>query len=168
MSENAFSVDGQVCFHDLVYKGYWLKGGEGFEGHPQVRQIPFSGQVGLEQKSTALRHGSNSGYAAINLAFLFGAEKIILLGYDMKCEGEQRHWHARPDGWGAEYFNNVLQHEFLPLFDFLIKPLESAGVTVINATPNSALTCWPRMALEQALSFTRREKGVLQHDAHAS
>ena len=153
-NENAFSLDGQVRFHDLLYKGWWLHGGEGFREHPQVRNVPFSGQVGLELDQRLLRHGSNSGYAAINLAYLFGAKKIILLGYDMKCSGERRHWHERQDGWGAEYFNNVLRNEFLPLFEFLVLPLEAAGVEVINANPDSALTCWPRMTLEQVLSMT--------------
>ena len=157
IDQNEFSVDG-VRFHDLIYKGAWIKGGAGFQEHPQVRQLQFTGQVGLEMNPGGLRHGSNSGYAAINLAYLFGASRIVLLGYDMRCEGERIHWHDRYDGWPASYFHNVLQNEFLPLFNYLVEPLAEAGVEVINATPGSALACWPRMSLESALQNLSKEK----------
>jgi len=153
IAENAFSTDG-VRFHDLIYKGYWVHGGEGFTDHPQVRQLPFTGQVGLETNPGGLRSGSNSGYQAINLAYLFGAKRIILLGYDMQCIGGRTHWHDRSGEPPASYFGNVLQHEFLPLFSHLVAPLKEAGVEVINSTPGSALTCWPQMDLEEALSVS--------------
>ena len=151
MDMNEFSVDGQVRFHDAIYKCNWIKGGAGFQDHPQIKQIAFTGQVGLEENPQALRHGSNSGYSAVNLAYLFGAKRIVLLGYDMKVQGERSHWHDRVDNMPASYFQNVLQNEFLPLVSYLVEPLRKAGVEVINATPDSALTLWPSMTLEQAL-----------------
>ena len=151
MDENAFSLDGAVRFHDLIYKGNWIKGGAGFDNHPQIKQLAFTGQVGLEENPQALRHGSNSGHSAINLAYLFGAKRIVLLGYDMCCVPGRAHWHDRQDGWGPEYFQTVLQNEFLPLFAYLVEPLRRAGVEVINATPGSALKLWPYLPLGEAL-----------------
>jgi hypothetical protein len=140
----------QINFHDLIYKGFWVCGGTGFEDHPQVHQLKFTGQVGLETDPTGLRHGSNSGYAAINLAFLFGAKRIVLLGYDMRCVGQRSHWHDNTPHTAAE-FANILKHSMLPLFDGLVEPLAQAGVEVINATPDSELKCWPYVPLGEIL-----------------
>jgi hypothetical protein len=37
--------------------------------------------------------GSNTGTSAINLAILFGAKKVVLLGYDMKLTSGENNWH---------------------------------------------------------------------------
>lgn len=48
-----------------------------------------------------IAHGQNSGYQAINLAYLFGATKIVLIGYDCKYGDDgKRHWFGNhPKGW---------------------------------------------------------------------
>jgi hypothetical protein len=150
---NPISLDRSIRFHDLLYRGFWVKGGEGFDEHPQVRKLRFSGQVGLDPDPTALRDGSNSGYQAIHLAYHFGVKRIILLGYDMTCDGERTHWHDAPR-LAAAGFQSVLSHAFLPLFDHLAAPLAEAGVEVINSTPKSALTLWPHLPLEEALTIS--------------
>lgn len=139
----------QAChFRDLLVTGFWLKGGEELRSNPSFRHIPFTGQTGLETDPSGLRHGSNSSYAAINLAYHYGVRKIILLGVDMQVVDGRTHWHdeKRPGG-----FDRILRNTMLPLFDSLVEPLKSAGVEVINASSGSALTCWLTMALEQAL-----------------
>jgi hypothetical protein len=142
---------GQINFHDLIYKGFWVCGGSSFEDHPQVHQLKFTGQIGLETYPAGLRHGSNSGYAAINLAYLTGAKRIVLLGYDMHCIGQRTHWHNNSPHTAAE-FDGILKHSMLPLFNHLGAPLAQAGVEVINATPDSALKCWPHVPLEEVLT----------------
>lgn len=158
LAKNLRSFDGIRSFHDQIYKGFWVCGGTGFEDHPQVRQLRFTGQLGLENDPTGLRHGSNSGYAAINLAYLYGAKKIILLGYDMHFEKPERtHWHEN----GLEEPATLAKalENCIPLFNYLVEPLAAAGVTVLNATPNSALKCFPTCTLEEALNETTA-KGV--------
>ena len=44
---------------------------------------------------TEIHTGGNSGYQAINLAYLLGAKEIILLGYDMKKTNGLRHFHGQ-------------------------------------------------------------------------
>ncbi len=153
---NLRSLDNKISFHELIYKGFWVKGGPGFNDHPQVHSLAFCGQVGLSHCPESLRHGSNSGYAAINLAYLLGASKIILLGYDLDFSGSVTHWHREPREQPTE-FRRTLEHSMLPLFPFLVDPLEEAGVKVINANPNSALLCWPRMELQEALEHGKSE-----------
>jgi len=138
-----------IRFHDLIYSGNWIKGGEGFDDHPQVQKLKFTGQQGLETDPTGLRHGSNSTYQAMNLAYHFGVKKIVLLGVDMRVSDSGRsHWH---DEHRASGFHNVIKNTMLPQFQYLVEPLKAAGVEVINATPGSALTLWEQKSLEDAL-----------------
>lgn len=161
---NLRSLDNKFSFHDLIYKGFWVKGGPGFNDHPQVHALSFCGQVGLSEDPRGLCHGSNSGYAAINLAYLLGAKKIILLGYDMDFVGSVTHWHREPREEPNE-FRKTLTNSMLPLFSYLMDPLEAAGVQVINANPNSALTCWPRMELQEALNGESEHTDKCRHPA---
>jgi len=106
---------------------------------------------GLEEDPEVLAHGFNSGYAAINLAYHLGAKRIILLGFDMANDGKETHFHdgypARPSG------DHIYQDKFLPGFKQLNSEITSKGVLVLNASPYSRLTVFPKITLEQALSF---------------
>ena len=103
----------------------------------------------MEKAPDALRHGNNSGYQALGLAYLYGAKRIVLLGYDMHAVDGKTHWHGeeRPDD-----FQRVLRESMLPMFEHLKTPLLEAEVEVINATPGSALKVWPYVPLEEVLS----------------
>jgi hypothetical protein len=109
---------------------------------PGVTQLRCSGALGLDQDPGSLRHGNNSGYQAIHLAYHFGASRIVLVGYDMHANG-RNHWHNRDAGRDSKDFNQTLQLDMLPCFEYLKQPLLDAGVTVVNASPNSALKVWP-------------------------
>jgi hypothetical protein len=122
-----------------------------------TKRLYSTGPRGLELKPNGLKHGSNSGYQAINLAVLFGAARIVLLGYDMRIsvtpEGEKRsHWHAGHPKTTPDMQQTALQKIFLPRFNALVEPLKAAGVEVLNATPGSALKCWPMVALDEVLN----------------
>ena len=147
-AQNPRSADGFLSFHDMIYKAFWVTIAN-FGEHPQVHCLWSTGQRGLEANPTALRTGSNSGYATINLAYHYGAKRIILLGYDMQCRGAVTHWHNGPRE-PAPLFSTLL-NSFLTHFDSLVHPLRDAGVEVINSTPDSALRCWPYLPLEEAI-----------------
>lgn len=79
--------------------------------------------------------GQCSGGSAINLAYLFGAAEIVLWGYDMGGD----HWHRdyrRETGAG-------LYQQFIRHIEAMAPALEREGVRVWNASPSSALTCFP-------------------------
>ena len=88
--------------------------------------------------------GGNSGFAAINLALLFGATTIRLVGFDMRVT-EPRHFfgdHPAP-------LHNVAKYEhFLGAFRAAARQLPP-GVRIINCTPGSALTCFEIGTLEE-------------------
>jgi hypothetical protein len=117
-----------------------------------THRLRSAGLNSFSTDPTSIGHGTNSGYQAINLAFLFGAAKIILLGYDMHCQGGH-HFHetsSHPANYSS-VFEKKLKKDMLPRFQNLVAPLQSLGVEVINCTPGSALTCWPIHPLEEIL-----------------
>jgi len=135
----------------------WHKGVKGFAGlkyalqyratkWPGVQLLNNTGTHGLERKKTGLRTGRNSGYQAINLAVHFGAQRIVLLGYDMQRTNGQGHWFGehptpQPSPLGA----------FRGMFDGLRQPLQELGITVTNCSRETALTAFPRARLEDVL-----------------
>lgn len=90
-----------------------------------------------------------SGVGAIKLAIHYGAKRVVLLGYDCQYTGGKKHWHGNhPAGLG----NAVsIQHWPMRFAQFVNKM--SKDVTVINASRQTALQCFERMDLEQALCW---------------
>jgi len=89
--------------------------------------------------------GNNSGYQAVNLAFLLGAKWIGLLGFDMQATGGQSHWHGdHPEKCRASQPN--FQH-WIKCFDQLAVDLKEEGVKVVNYTQETALKCFERCHL---------------------
>jgi len=92
--------------------------------------------------------GGNSGYQAINLAYMLGAERIILLGFDMQKTGGKAHWHGdHIAGLGnAENVSGWVKN-----FDALAKDLELLGVEVINCSRETALKCFKRALITEVI-----------------
>lgn len=119
------------------------------ERWPDVRQLRITGSEGLETDPSAIRTGKNSGYTAVNVAIHYGARRVILLGYDMGApkNGPQHFFgdHRWAPGQRSPY------HTFIDLFHSMRADLERLGVEVVNASRQTALTCFPRVALADAL-----------------
>jgi hypothetical protein len=99
-------------------------------------------QSGFDPRADTLAHGFNGGFQAIGVAVHSGARRIILLGYDM----QGTHFHGQhPDRTKPPF------HLCIPAFASLVAPLSALGVEVLNCTRRTALTCFPRVALEAAL-----------------
>lgn len=102
-------------------------------------------QPGLIYQGGGATGPGNSGYQAINLAYHFGAKRIILLGFDMKA-GQKTHWHERHVVHRDSPYLTWVIH-----FRDLAKDLQREGVEVLNATPDSALDCFPKVTIDEAL-----------------
>jgi hypothetical protein len=107
-----------------------------------------TGFTGLERAPTGLRTGKNSGFQAINLAVHFGVRLIVLLGYDLQADARGR-THVLPRPY-SQIVSSFL--EFLPLFATLVAPLAALKIRIVNASRTSALTCFPRLSLAEALA----------------
>lgn len=93
--------------------------------------------------------GGNSGHQAVNLAYLHGARRICLLGYDMQHTRGQIHWHGQ-----HEHTNNPsgkILRRSAELFPALHRALEREGVALINCSRETALDI-PRQDMDTCLN----------------
>lgn len=94
-----------------------------------ARGIALAGEV--------VHRGGNSGFQALNLAVLWGAARVVLFGFDMNGA----HFFGRHP---APLRNTTDYRPFIAAFNEAAPQLAAAGVVVFNASPTSALTCFPR------------------------
>jgi hypothetical protein len=114
---------------------------------PEVRRVGrWKDHTTLSSIQTAVC-GYDTGTSAINLAYLFGASEVVLLGYDMR---------------GGRWFNGEIAHPMpmIPQSHFdghmaplpkLAKDCEKKGLRVVNCSPISAVTCFEKQPLEAFL-----------------
>jgi len=88
-----------------------------------------------------IHYGSNSGFQAINLALQFGCRRLVLVGFDM-TRGHFFGEHPQP------LIRNNDYRRFVPHFKRAAEMLPQ-GTEIINATPGSALTCFPYRPLSE-------------------
>jgi len=99
---------------------------------------------------TFLRYRSfgNSGTAAIALAALAGARNVVLLGCDCRRTGGQTHSHGDHP---PELSNARSIERWAPKFAKAAAYARGKGCEVVNASRETALTCFPRVPLEDGL-----------------
>jgi hypothetical protein len=103
---------------------------------------------GLSREATSIHTGKNSGYQAISLAYLFGAKRILLLGFDFQRTGGKSHWHGdHPRGLG----NGGRFPIWATAMATLARDLEGAGVEVVNCSRQTALRCFRRSTIQEEL-----------------
>jgi hypothetical protein len=113
-----------------------------------LNRIRMSNRPGLG--TYELHTGGNSGHMAINLAFLWGSRRMLLLGYDMRASATTgaRHWfgdHPKP-------LSQVMQfEEWRRRFEQTARDLQHHGAAVINCSRDTALTCFPRSTIDREL-----------------
>jgi hypothetical protein len=120
--------------------------------HPGVITLKRSGDAGIDWSPHALRAAKNSGGAAINLAVHIAGgkpSKIVLVGYDMGATGEGHFFGRHPQG--LRHTRKDTYETFRMLIGTMVAPLRARGIDVVNASRKSALTCFPRVPLEEAL-----------------
>jgi hypothetical protein len=85
--------------------------------------------------------GGNSGFQGVNLAYVWGYTRIILLGFDLRLGSKgERHFHA---DWPHPMVQNQVFEEWLKKWDRASRDIRAFGIEILNCTPGSALTCFP-------------------------
>lgn len=135
----------------------WWKWHEGLEftGRKVTQDKQAADDYGLEYIESAkgkglssipglIHQGSNSGYQAVNLAYLEGAKTIILLGFDMKSRGDKAHWFGdHPDKLRSTY------EQFRDCYRTIAD--QNPPVEIINCTRDTALRVFPCRHLEEVI-----------------
>jgi len=94
-----------------------------------------------------VRQGRSSGHTAIALAIAMGAKVVVLLGFDLCLIDGKSHFHndyrvANPQ---------LYERDFAPAFAGWNKDAQEVGVSILNATPGSALKEFQMVALSDVL-----------------
>jgi hypothetical protein len=98
-----------------------------------------------------IHHGSNSGFQAVNLAMHFGCKLIVLVGFDMRLiDGKAHFFGSHPEELGNG--DDRTYRKFANAFETASKSL--SGVEIINATPGSAMKCFPIMSVSEAIDYS--------------
>ena len=112
----------------------------------------FAGELAAPLKFDGVKRYSietfkNSGAGAINLAITLGAKRVILLGYDCQKTGGKAHWHGNHEkGLG----NAGTIRDWPAQFAKLAKVYPDTDI--INASRDTALTCFRRADLDEVLN----------------
>jgi hypothetical protein len=108
------------------------------DGGSRVRDIKWIGRAldnELSREPDQIA-GWCSGSNAVNIAFLAGAARVVLLGFDM-TPGNWHRLHKEPQN------PSQFATRFLPSIEKIGQQAARAGMGCINATPGSALTAFP-------------------------
>lgn len=100
---------------------------------------------------TELHTGGNSGWMGLNLAYLLGARRIYLLGFDMMLGPEQeKHFDGAHTGRCDVPLNFA---EWIHRIRKALPDLQAQGVSVINCSRRTALDCFPRSTVDAELAI---------------
>jgi len=100
----------------------------------------------LSINQNEIHYGSNSGYQQLNLAFLMGCSRFILVGYNMKKINNKSHYFGDHP---KELKRNSPYPRFVSAFATIQPEIREL---IINCTPDSALTMFEQKPLEEILN----------------
>lgn len=122
-----------------------------------VKRFPDIHQVGLNKHDDRLEllkigtvgWAGNSGFHCLNMAVQMHPAKIVMAGFDMTL-AYGVHFHGRhPNGMNNPTERNVAR--WRRCVDAAAETIAALGITVINASPISALVNYPKMSLLEAM-----------------
>lgn len=116
-----------------------------------INHIAAIDEPGLCVKPGRIHTGLNSGYQAIGLAFMWGAARIVLLGYDMQRGPDGKSHHHGDHEGGLPNLGTM--HEWSRRMVQLAIDLSVQGVEVVNCSRRTALKCFECRPIEEALTM---------------
>jgi len=137
---------------------------KGLEKVPWVKYLlqDAAHSRGISKDPSTVSWNVNSGSAAISVAAHTGAKRIILLGFDMRFNNEgERHWHHLYKGVSSEPpIIKGRRRATNPPFDFsrhlrgfpqIAEDARKMGIEILNASPDSAITQFPKFTVKELL-----------------
>lgn len=132
--------------------------------YPGLRYIPEKWEDGLSTDPSYICAHHGTGPQAVNLAFLYGCTRLLLVGWDMTFGPKKDPKNLRRTYVGPRRYlgEDELTRNHWPMtgpngeMHGLIREMETIhpedyGIEIINCSPGSAMKCFPMMDLEDAL-----------------
>lgn len=113
-----------------------------------IRCFESEHKSGFCTEPNKIHTGSNSGFAACNVAYHLGYERIILLGFDMSMEGQKRHFFGDHPGKLNQPSNYKV---FINAFN-TVNP-KDYGLEIWNCSRRTLLPTFPLFELEECLAL---------------
>lgn len=128
-----------------------LKPGPGLQGKDL--------NCGFDDRPWRLRPGKNSGYAITHIAMHKFPDMIVLLGFDMKkgpygedyYQGHDGHRLATNPDRRAAITRDPTLRMWGQQMAFLAEAMTWWGTPIVNASRDTSIECFPRVALEEVL-----------------
>ena len=101
---------------------------------------------GITDNPAKVSWNQSSGAAAISVAANAGAKRIILVGFDMKMDNGEQHWHGD--------YKNVKKPKKSPFdrhlrsFGNIAIDAKKRGIEIINACPDSMIKQFPKVEVK--------------------
>jgi hypothetical protein len=105
-------------------------------------------RFGLSVEQDTICWNRGCGGAAINAAYLLGAARIVLLGFDMRMVDGKHNWH---DNHQKAERDKIYQNSMMPFLKPMSDAMKVTGIQIANATPGSALNLFTTVPLEELL-----------------
>lgn len=102
--------------------------------------------------SSYIHFGSNSGFQMLNIAFLMGCSKFILVGYDMQHINKKTHFFGDHPGGMS---NSSPYGKFINYYSKIQPEIREL---IVNCSPNSALTVFRKNTLREELENNKSFK----------
>lgn len=98
-----------------------------------------------------ITNGLNSGFIALNYAFLKKPKRIFLLGLDFRPAADRSHCHA---GYGWHSKENALRlyPKWAQIVDSVYDQVRAAGIEIFNCSDSGVLKAYPHFPYEKALA----------------
>lgn len=128
----------------------WTQNADAARKH-NLNHIQSQNYPGFSDNPEIIHQGANSGFQALNMALLWGAERIILLGYDMQVK-DPKHPHFFGLHKGMRNPSPTNTAHWVEKYKTAVKTLDRfPGQTVINCSRETALECFTRKNLEEVI-----------------
>lgn len=136
------------------FKGLKLsQDGDACIRYPRIHKVTLDKNTDrlLLDRPGVVASGSHGGCQVLNLVLQFASRFIVLVGYDMAFAPDgAAHWHGdHPRGLGNPRAGTL--ETWRKHLDAQAGWMQKHGVTLINASAQSALRAYPKMTLDAAL-----------------
>ncbi len=112
--------------------------------YDQVKKAPAKKGLAVDPGRVAMSYTSTQ--AAMNIAYHYGARRLVLLGVDCKLAADGTRNHHSPHrhksrvGWAERWIGD---------FEHVARVAPTLGVEILNASPDTDLTCFEKVSFEK-------------------
>lgn len=116
-----------------------------------VKVLDRGKKMGLEERAEYISFNYSSGGSAVNLATKLGANRVVLLGFDMKPDKDGQYWWH--DRHHVKKFDIDPYPRFIEAFEHIGKEARGLGIEIVNSTMCSLIPkeFIPKMPLEEVI-----------------